>query len=262
MDCISNKIFSPWLSLEEQKTVEKHTWKNFTYIRYASNQTGEEYFGRLNKVSREVMWADQPPMVSFKCLLITVLAIPIDFIIRETFYTTRLLITSTQIFFKSIFHFLDNFGNGDVLATFYDDILLRLVGGLIKTIVKEVQNIARVAFYCIGIAFAATGGFCMDPFKARRRIGFMVLKLNQGVTVNEYRHMLRMQKAQDPSFNFLKCLESFYMAECMQPWVLNIDNGEWRIITQSDNYDDVNISKAKECPCAKWAIFPLIPFCV
>lgn len=262
MDCISNKIFAPWLSLDERKRVEKHIWENFTYVRYASKEIDKEYFGRLNKVSREVMWADQPSMVSFKCLLVTFLATPLDFIVRETFYTTRLLITCAQIFFKSIFCFLDNFGNGDVLATFYNDILMGLVGGLTKTIAKEVQNIVRVAFYCIGIAFAGTGGFCMDPLKARRRIGFMVLKLNQEVSVNEYRHMLRMQEAKDPNFNFLKCLESFYIAECMQPWVLNIDDGKWSIVKQSDNYEDVNISKTKECPSAKWAIFPLIPFCV
>ncbi len=261
MNCISNIIFSPWLDQTEGETVGKHIWKNFTYVRYKHTETEKEYFGRLNKVTREVLWADQSPLISFKCLLIITLAVPLDFIIRETFYTTRLLITCTQIFFKSIFYFLYNLRNGAPIVAFHDHILKGLAVCLHKTIVKEVKNIARIAFYCIGIALAATGGLCVDPLKARRRIGFMTIKLNQGVSNVEYMRMLRMQAEKNPEFNQLKCLESFYLAPCMQPWVLNIEDHKWKIVVQDNDYDKVSINGAKEYPCAKWAIFPLIPFC-
>jgi hypothetical protein len=262
MNCLSNLFFSPWLSRNERGIVKEHTWKNFTYVKYKACEKSGEYLGRLNKVTKEVMWADQPTMISFKCILVTFLATPLDFIIRSTFYSVRLLISCAQIFFKSIYSFLDDFGERKIFSSFYEHIMRGLVFGICKTVAKDIHNIAKVAFYCIGIVFAGVGGILMDPLRARRRIGFMVNKLNQGTSVNEYRQMLRQQKAKDPDFDFLKCLQSFYTAECMQPWLNDINQKGWRELARSDKLEEVKVGKEQECPCARWAILPIIPCCV
>jgi hypothetical protein len=249
MDRLSGFFFSHWLNKTETKAVNAHQLRNFTYIKYANVQDpSKELFGRLNKVTNEVMWADQAPLIGFKCTWILSLGIPVDFVVRELFYLAKLVVSCADLVLKTIT---------------CKESITNFPRALCKIVAEDVSNMARVGFYLTGMTFAALGGIIIDPLRARKRIGLIAQKLNQGVTVSEYRKMLKDKKEKNPNYSFIKCMQSFYVAECMQPWVSNLQKNEWITIKVSDSYNEVVVKKEiKECPCARWAIFPLLPGCV
>jgi hypothetical protein len=238
MDKLSRIFFSPWLNKDEIKAVEAHQLKNFTYIRYQKKDNPQkELFGRYNRVTKEVMWFDEAPIIGFKCSWILTIGVPVELALREIFYTAELI----HLVFQTI-------------------ICRKKISDLPSNLSKTLSNMARAVFYLTGILFAALGGILFDPLRARKRIGLLAVKLNHGVTLSEHR---KIEKDAKQGKATVKTKMVLYLAPCMQPWVATFNNSSWTTLKMSDNFDEVSVNKkVKQCPCSRWCIFPLLPGCV
>lgn len=241
MDKLAGLFFSPWLNREETKAVESQQLKNFTYVQYQRNDLKDKiFFGRYNKVTKEVMWEDAAPILGGKCLVILTLGISVELAYREIYCIAQVI----SLIFQTI-------------------CCRKKITELPANLAKHLSNMISVVFYVTGIAFAALGGLLFDPLRARKRIGLLEEKLNQGVTYAECRQMDRDQKEKKPQAR-KNYGEWFYLAPCMQPLVTDLsDKSRWTVFKESDKLEEVSgTKKVKECVCQKWCIFPLLPGCV
>lgn len=212
MSCLAEIGFIPWFSREEWHDIQAHTPEYFQFVRYDDIRPlggKKDRVGRVNLVTREVMWADPGFVISVKQILIATLGNPLSLVGRISYHSAMIVLKPIKSTVLAICAMIRDLCAFEISKVIFEDFRDKFLVEIVEEVSYRILEIMRCVFFQIGIEFAAIFGVLFNPLKARKMIQILEKKINHDQPIE--------RTSQDSP-------TQFYAYPCLQPWIDHVDN--------------------------------------